>query len=86
MTILDELAELNPQALYPTGFEDAVVGYSECPGEPIRAVVHVGKCLDILAQDQHLDPEDAREYFEFNVQGSYVGDHGPVYVNLVEGL
>jgi len=27
-----------------------------------------------------MDPEDAREYIEFNIEGAYVGEHTPVLV------
>jgi hypothetical protein len=27
-----------------------------------------------------MDPEDAREFIEFNIEGAYVGEHTPVLV------
>jgi hypothetical protein len=27
-----------------------------------------------------MDPEDAREYIEFNIEGAYMGEHTPVLV------
>ena len=86
MTIIEELGEINPKAMIPIGLEEAVVGYSDQVGEETRAVVSIDKCLDILVKDQGMTREEAVEYFTFNTSGAYMGEHGPVYVYLKEGL
>ena len=42
--------------------------------------------LDILNRDHDLTPEEALEYFEFNIRGSYVGEHSPVFLDRKVGL
>ena len=40
--------------------------------------------LDILQQEGAEDgmtQEEAIEYFEFNIRGSYVGEHSPVFLD-----
>ena len=37
--------------------------------------------LDILNRDHDLTPEEALEHFEFNIRGSYVGEHSPVFLD-----
>jgi hypothetical protein len=40
------------------------------------------KCIDILMKRDDMTEEEAVEYFEFNVTGSYVGENTPVFVEL----
>ena len=59
------------------GFDEAIIGVSEDFNQPIRLIYSVKKCLDILMKDMKY--EDAIEYFNFNVSGSYVGEKTPVW-------
>lgn len=68
--------------LLADGFEDAVIGYIETMREPRRVVYDREKCIQILMNEEHggLDREEAEDYFEYNVAGSYVGEMTPVYM------
>jgi len=46
------------------------------------AVYDRNKCLNIL-MSTGMDYEEAVEYFEFNVVGSYVGETTPVFISLI---
>jgi len=59
------------------GFDDALLGYAE--GEE-RLVYSVSKCIAILMERDGMDLEEATEYFDFNVSGSHIGEHTPVWV------
>eukprot|EP01050_Picozoa_sp_SAG11_P002842 SAG11_NODE_148_length_14747_cov_217.933517_19_plen_83_part_00 len=38
--------------------------------------------IDILIMRDGMDREEAEEYFEYNVQGAYVGENTPVFLEL----
>ena len=39
------------------------------------------KCILILMHDNHMTEDDAIEYFDYNVIGSWVGEDTPIYIN-----
>lgn len=79
------ISELNPDALFIDGFDDAIIGITE--RHDIGALVVYGEkeIIDKLIQD--MDDEDesekelmAIEYYEYNILGSWVGENGPLIV------
>lgn len=68
------------ECLTADGFDDAVIGISfgACP----VAVYSVQKIIHILMED--MSHEDAVEYFEYNIAGSYLGEKTPIYVYDVQ--
>lgn len=64
------------------GFENAFLGISrQFYNKPI-AVYDREKCIDILMDD--MSEEEAEEYFEYNVQGSYVGESTPSFMQTLK--
>ena len=41
------------------------------------------KIIEALVEDDEMTEEDATEYFEFNILGSYLGENTPVYVGTI---
>jgi len=39
------------------------------------------KCIHVLMRDNDMNYEEANEYFDFNVAGSYMGDKTPIWVD-----
>ena len=68
--------------LAAVGFEKALLGYAWLKqfGGACIAVYDRNKCIDILIERDGMDYEEAVEFFDFNVDGAYVGDHTPVFV------
>lgn len=62
------------------GFDQAVIGVAVRCGQPDVVTYSADKCLEILQSDQGMSYEDAVEYFEFNVQGAWVGETTPIWV------
>ena len=76
-----ELVDLSGQnALFDEGYDDAIIGV-ELDYEP-RVVYDQNKIIDILMADGMTD-EEAQEFFDFNIAGSYVGKQTPIYVQKV---
>ena len=61
-------------------FDEAIVGVVERIN--LTAFCYdTQEILDILNRDHDLTPEEALEHFEYNIKGSYVGEHSPVFLD-----
>lgn len=67
--------------VYPTGFEDCIVGVGERYGGPPVAVLDVAKMVAKMEKDG-MTHEEALEYFEYNILGAYMGEESPVYMHI----
>ena len=77
----DTLSEIDENILLADGFNDAFVGIVERCGQPAIACYDRGRCIEILMKD--MSYEDAVEYFDFNVSGSYVGEYTPCFITTL---
>tara|TARA_R110000851_G_scaffold88503_1_gene193304 strand:- start:17 stop:301 length:285 start_codon:yes stop_codon:yes gene_type:complete len=77
---LKELIEDN-ECILADGFDNAIVGVSQ--GVNPVVIYDVSLCIDVLVK-QGMSHEDALEFFDFNVSGSYVGEKTPIFVNVIE--
>lgn len=77
--IIDQLSEENPDALLADGFEKALIGIARRTGQPSLAVYDSEKCINILVNKHEMTHEEAVEFFEFNVIGSWVGQNTPLF-------
>ena len=75
--ILEHLSDVNPEAILWDGFDDAVVGIGQRCGMSPVAIYDRGKCIEVLMRDL-ASHEDAEEYFSYNVDGCYAGEHTPI--------
>lgn len=66
------------EILTADGFDEAIVGLARRPNL-IAAAYDVNKILQIMV-DGGMAPDEAREYFEFNVVDAWVGENTPVYI------
>jgi hypothetical protein len=65
--------------LLADGYEGAVIGIGRQFGKEL-VVYDEAKCLEILVKRDGMSPEEAREYFEYNTAGSWVGDETPMFL------
>jgi hypothetical protein len=77
--IIDILGE-DENFLLADGFDDAFVGIGRQFGRPI-AIYDKLKCIDILQEDMSYD--EAEEYFRYNVEGAYVGENTPIFLETL---
>jgi hypothetical protein len=71
--------------LFADGFDEAIIGvvfvHNEKTSEKnTRVVYDTEECLGILMENDKMSYEEASEYFDFNVAGSYVGEYTPLYL------
>ena len=76
-----ELEPEDPKTLLADGFEEALMGYGTRFTHGV-AVYSKRKCLDVLVERDEMSRDEALEYFDFNVSGSYVGEGTPVFLTL----
>jgi len=66
--------------LLADGFEECLIGVGSRCGQPDIAVYDQTKCIQVL-MSQGMSHEEALEYFDFNVLGSWVGKETPIFVS-----
>lgn len=71
--LLEDLVELNPEALTADGFEDAIVGYSVSTIRPHVVIYDAEKCIEILMKRDGMSYEEAD-----------VGENTPLFVRMVK--
>ena len=67
--------------LQAEGFDKAIIGVGCSFGRSNVLVYDTQKIIDILVGRDEMTEEEAREYFEFNILGSYNGPGMPVFVD-----
>ena len=83
MTNLEIVCEAYPdeEFLSADGFDDAIVGvYYDKTTSVYRLVYSNLKCVEILMIRDGMSQDEAIEYFDFNVEGAYVGEKTPIWV------
>jgi hypothetical protein len=73
-TIIEQLENHEENTIFYDGFDDAIIGVEL---HTFRVIYSTLKCIEILCKD--MSEDDAREHFEFNVVGGYVGEKTPIY-------
>lgn len=81
--IRDLIADIDPEAVCADGWDDCILGTAWCPGRPLLVVYDGDAIIEKLAKE--MSYTEAEEYFEFNVQGSWVGDRTPIFMRRIEG-
>lgn len=66
--------------LLADGFEDALIGFGYQHTKVI-AIYDYDKCVKVLMERDEMSEEDAIEHMEYNVVGSYVGEHTPIFLS-----
>ena len=76
--MLDKILEWYSEEdiLKADGFDDAIIGVDDTLGN-IRLIYSVSKCIEVLSKE--MSEEEAIEYFDYNVKGSYVGEKTPIW-------
>lgn len=62
------------------GFDDALLGVGWSFNKSPSAVYDREKCIKILMKKNKCKREDADDYFCYNVEGAYVGERTPIFL------
>ena len=64
------------------GFDEAIIGVVfDKVTATTRLAYSIFKCIRILVGRDNMTEEEAIEYFDFNVQGAYMGENTPIWVD-----
>jgi hypothetical protein len=72
---LEDMIEAVPSALLADGLDQAIMGIDSVDN---RVIYNINVVIDILMK-QDMDFDEAMEYFEFNIQGAFVGEKTPIW-------
>lgn len=72
----NKLVAIDPELLFADGYDDCILGLTF--KHDIAVVIYsADKMIEKLCND--MTPEEAQEFFEFNIEGAYMGERTPVY-------
>lgn len=80
-SIKDEIADINPAAMFIDGMDEAIIGYAIQWGSPALVVYDADRIIEILSKD--MGYEEAVEFFSFNIECAYVGPGTPLILHRV---
>ncbi len=77
-TVLDDIIESFPDEdiLKADGFDKAVIGIEL---DTMRLIYSKLKCIEVIMLTADLTYDEAVEFLDFNVFGSYVGELTPIW-------
>ena len=77
-TVLDDIIESFPDEdiLKADGFDKAVIGIEL---DTMRLIYSKLKCIEVIMLTSDLSYDEAVEFLDFNVFGSYVGELTPIW-------
>jgi len=85
--IKEEIAGYNEEALFLDGldgdkdsFNEALIGFGERCSMNTLAVYSIDKILEILENKFEMSYEEAREWYDYNIAGAWMGDNTPICV------
>ena len=81
--IIEDIIEIegeDNEILLADGFEDAYMGLATQFTKTPLAIYDRNKCIDILVNRDGMSEEEAEEYFQYNVEGAWVGENTPMFL------
>jgi hypothetical protein len=77
--------ETDDNIVFADGFDDAIVGVLNIDGST-RVVYDKWAMVNVMrCTDPEVTFDDALEFLEYNVWGSYIGPNTPIYMYCVHG-
>lgn len=77
---IEEIEEINPEALLCDGFDEAIIGMAERINLGPVVAYDVDKMIDIMIEHDGMTYEEAIEYFDYNILGSWMGENTPIFI------
>ena len=78
----EAVAEIDPEALFADGYDDAIIGLASRYGMEDVVAYDYDKVIATLTEDG-CSYEEAVEHFDFNIIGGWVGEKTPIFVRLL---
>jgi hypothetical protein len=73
---INDISEQYPEALKADGFDNCIIGVTTkgCIAYNANAMI------DQMVEKDGMSYEEAIEFFDYNIDGAYVGEYTPTYV------
>ena len=65
------------------GFDNCYMGVGESYAEQPALIYDYQKIIEQLQQQDGMSQEEAEEYYEYNILGSYLGEKMPIFLNRI---
>ena len=72
----ETISEHNPEALFADGYDNSIMGYSS----DMRVIYSADQIVQTLVERDGMTPDEAIEFFNFNIECAYVGEYTPIYM------
>tara|TARA_Y100000593_G_scaffold81196_1_gene151846 strand:- start:1334 stop:1645 length:312 start_codon:yes stop_codon:yes gene_type:complete len=80
--LVEEIA--SEKTLFADGLDDAIIGVVERSGFNETIILYdTNKIIELLEADG-MSNEEATEYFQYNILGSYMGEGTPAFATLLK--
>jgi hypothetical protein len=66
--------------LFADGFDDYIIGVARQFSRPPLIAYDQAKVIAQLVSQDGMDPDEAWEFFEYNIIGAWVGEQTPVFI------
>lgn len=85
--VTNKISAYSDQALpvYPE-YCEAFVGIIEGAGLATKVVYDKNKVVEILMRNMNCNQEEAEEFFQYNVIGTYVNENTPAFITLAKNI
>lgn len=82
---IDEAAQLLGEGiLLFDGLDEAFIGFAQRINNPTLAVYSLDKIIDLLVSRDGMSYDEAVEFAEFNICGTYIGEQTPIIVMNID--
>lgn len=65
-------------------FDDCIIGRASSFGADDALAYSEEKIIKKLQDMSDMDPEEARDHFDFNIAGAYFGEGNPIFVSEIQ--
>lgn len=77
--IREHLADLNPEAKFFDGLDEALLGIGFRFGVEQVALYDSEKCIEVMMKRDGMTREEADDFFGFNIAGAWLGAGTPLF-------
>jgi hypothetical protein len=83
MITIDDIKDINPEALLIDGFDGAIIGMAERINLGPVVAYDIETILQIMVKRDNMSYEQAYEFFNFNILGAWMGENTPIFITKI---
>jgi hypothetical protein len=67
--------------LDPEYYDEAIIGVAQSANGLFTVAYSEPKIIALLIKNEQMEPDDALEWYQFNILGSYLGEQTPIFID-----